>query len=261
MFQLTDELQSLGQKLEAQGYVLLRQALSADLIQQLLTGLSHGHERDPADIKSRQGATYASRNVLDWLPLSRTVWQTPAVLRFLGTAFCNSDFGLVRGLFFDKHPERTWSLGWHKDMTIAVQDNSLPSQHFCKPTLKAGVPHVEASADVLRNMLTLRIHLDQVTNDNGPLEVIPRSHFSGKQTVASFESKCTILAEAGDVLAMRPLISHASGSSAPGTRLHRRILHLEFAAHQQLPDGYQWFHFIRPTRISTERASDVCDPD
>ena len=246
-------LQSLQADLEEQGYVILRQAISSNLVQELLIGLADGDERNQSSIKSQHGATYASRSLLDWLPLSHSVWQQPAVLSSLQTTF-NSDYGLVRGLFFDKYPERTWSLGWHKDMTIAVKDNSLPSEHFCKPTMKAGVPHVEASAEMLRNMLTLRIHLDPVKRDNGPLEVIPKSHLSGKRTVASSEPKATIFAEAGDVLAMRPLLSHASGSSSPGTRSHRRILHLEFAANRQLPDGYQWFHFIQPTPLSSTAA-------
>jgi hypothetical protein len=43
---------------------------------------------------------------------------------------------------------------------------------------------------------------------------------------------------------MRPLLSHASGRSGEGTALHRRVLHLEFAADPVLPDGYQWHTFI-----------------
>jgi ectoine hydroxylase-related dioxygenase (phytanoyl-CoA dioxygenase family) len=91
-------------------------------------------------------------------------------------------------------------------------------------------------------MLTLRIHLDEVTDENGPLKVIPGTHRQpdpGKDT-----APVSIHAAIGDVLAMRPLLSHSSGASLPGTTRHRRILHLEFAADRILPDGYQWRHFI-----------------
>lgn len=152
-------------------------------------------------------------------------------------------FGLVRGLFFDKPPDKTWTLPWHKDMSIAVADNTLASAHFSRPTCKAGVPHVIASDEVLRRMLTLRIHLDDVTNENGPLRVIPESHKSATCRGRGTEAAVTVFASAGDVLAMRPLIDHSSGSSLPGTTRHRRILHLEFAADEELPDGYRWFHF------------------
>ncbi len=57
----------------------------------------------------------------------------------------------------------------------------------------------------------------------------------------------TIYAIAGDVLAIRPMLTHASGASRVGTTRHRRILHLEFAAIERLPDGYQWHDYVRPS--------------
>ena len=93
-------------------------------------------------------------------------------------------------------------------------------------------------------MLTLRLHLDEVTDENGPLRVIPGSHVSSESDEVGVENAVAIHAAAGDVLAMRPLITHSSGSSHPGTTRHRRILHLEFAACHELPDGYQWHNFV-----------------
>jgi hypothetical protein len=52
-----------------------------------------------------------------------------------------------------------------------------------------------------------------------------------------------ILAEAGDVFVMRPLLAHSSARSHPATRRHRRVLHLEFAGMWQLPGGHQWHGF------------------
>ena len=62
---------------------------------------------------------------------------------------------------------------WHKDTAIAVDSNRGASKYFSRPTVKAGVPHVVAVDEILRQMLTLRIHLDEVTDENGPLKVIP----------------------------------------------------------------------------------------
>jgi ectoine hydroxylase-related dioxygenase (phytanoyl-CoA dioxygenase family) len=115
---------------------------------------------------------------------------------------------------------------------------------FEKPTTKASVPHVEAPLEVLKDMLTVRIHLDDVTEENGPLRVIPGSHKSGKASCSPLHPEpVNILVNRGDVLLMRPLLSHASNHSAAGTERHRRILHLEFAASRELADGYQWFDF------------------
>ncbi len=92
-------------------------------------------------------------------------------------------------------------------------------------------------------MLTLRIHLDEVTDENGPLEVAVGSHQNGKEPDAVNTNVSTVTCQAGDVLAMRPLLSHTSGSSKVGTTRHRRILHYEFAGQPTLPDGYEWSLF------------------
>ena len=152
-------------------------------------------------------------------------------------------FGLVRTLYFDKPPERSWALPWHKDLTIAVRDNRLPSRHFLRPTTKAGVPHVEAPTQVLEQMLTVRIHLDDVTEENGPLRVVPGSHRTGKEVNLGAVPPQSVLAQQGDVLLMRPLLAHCSHRSHPDMRRSRRILHLEFAGQPELPDGFAWHDF------------------
>jgi ectoine hydroxylase-related dioxygenase (phytanoyl-CoA dioxygenase family) len=151
---------------------------------------------------------------------------------------------LVRVLYFDKPPARTWGLPWHKDLTIAVRDNRRLSCEFRNPTIKAGVPHVEASQGVLESMLTARVHLDDVTDENGPMTVIPGSHILGKQMDIDKASAQTILTRRGDVLLIRPLVAHKSLCSQPGNDRHRRVLHLEFAARNELPDGYEWHDFV-----------------
>lgn len=234
-------------QIERDGFTIVKGILPPSDVQRWIKELDELFATDKATIKNRQGAVYAARNILSALPKCCDIGNIPDLTRLLTDAL-GKDFGLVRGLYFDKHPDRTWSLPWHKDLTIAVKDNSLAkpptSTLFTKPTTKSGVPHVEAPESVLEQMLTLRIHLDPVTEANGPLEVAVGSHANGKRPDHSHTVR-KILVDAGDVLAMRPMISHASGSSEPGTRLHRRILHLEFAAAEQLPDGFEWYQFIK----------------
>ncbi len=74
--------------------------------------------------------------------------------------------------------------------------------------------------------------------------MIPRSHVSSQSIGEGIDSAVAIHAEPADVLAMRPLIGHFSGSSSPGTRMHRRILHLEFSVDRNLPDRYRWHTFL-----------------
>jgi hypothetical protein len=229
------------------GFCMLHQAIDSEMIQRLVSVFDVAFEDESQSIRARssRGHVYAARNLIESIPEVGTVWQTEVTLAVL-REHLGGGFGLVRALFFDKPPDRTWNLPWHKDMSIAVKDNTIASSSFSRPTIKSGVPHVIACDEVLQQMLTLRIHLDEVTEENGPLQVVPGSHVSSESIGEGIESAVSIHASIGDVLAMRPLISHCSGSSMPGTKRHRRILHLEFGATEVLPDGYRWHNFVRP---------------
>ncbi len=224
------------------GYAMLPGVFSAAEIDAIGLRLMADLEAHPgpAVLKSR-GRIYGSRNLLaaaDWLiELARVPPLGDLLHSTLG-----EEVGLVRGLFFDKPPDRSWSLPWHRDRTIAVQDNTIRSEHFDHPTQKAGIAHLEASDELLAGMLTLRIHLDAMTEENGPLSVIPGSHLLDPAKEAP---PVVLGAQAGDVLAMRPLLSHASSMSREGTTAHRRIVHLEFAAAPTLPSGVRWHDYVR----------------
>lgn len=233
------------QHLEQNGFCMIEKAIDSMMVSSLLKVFDKVFENDFQGMlaKSSHGHVYAARNLIDSCPEITTAWQSQVLVEFLRDRL-GDKFGLVRALFFDKPPDRTWALTWHKDTSIAVKDNTLASNSFSRPTLKAGVPHVIADDEVLRNMLTIRIHLDDVTDENGPLRVIPGSHRSSSNREEDVATAVDIHAKAGDALAMRPLISHSSGASKPGTRRHRRILHLEFASNSTLPDGFQWHDFV-----------------
>jgi len=231
---------SFAENIKAKGFAIIPGGLEPLAIPDWTQKLDQVLTCSDAAIKNRKGTVYAARNIITEVSEACSLWQTDYLKAHL-CEILGDDFVLVRALYFDKHPQRTWSLPWHKDMTIAVKDNTLPTTAFSKPTNKLGVPHVEASTEVLQNMLTLRFHLDEVTDENGPLEVIPGSHHGGKTSDHSGAQPVKIHANAGDVLAMRPILSHASGSSIEGTFRPRRILHFEFSGDRELPDGYQWY--------------------
>lgn len=238
-------------QLDREGFAVLSGLFRCEEASAMAAALGEIFARETAEsasIRGQDGAVYAARNVLRLWPDAATIWRQPAVVACLHEVL-GPEFGLVRILFFDKPPLQTWALPWHKDITIAVRDNRLPSQRFAKPTRKAGVPHVEAPREVLESMLTARIHLDSVGADNGPLKVIPGSHRTGKVLTLDVAPPRIIHAGLGDVLLMRPLVAHCSGKSHPDTTRHRRVLHLEFAASEGLPDGYAWHDFL-PAKAS-----------
>ncbi len=147
----------------------------------------------------------------------------------------------VRGLFFDKNPDANWAVAWHQDVAVALEAR-LDAPGFGPWSVKAGVPHAHAPAELLARMITLRLHLDDCGPENGPLRVIPGSQKEGRLNDAQIErwvsgptQEC--LVNAGDILVMVPLLLHAS-SPASQPR-HRRVLHLEFGP-MSLPCGLEW---------------------
>jgi len=233
--------------LDSNGFTLLAGAFADSDCDRLLSEWAVACATgDDGLMRSATGAVYGARNILERWPAAFGLVQQPALLASLRVVL-GPVFGLVRVLFFDKPPGESWALPWHKDLAIAVKDNRIPSTHFDRPTTKYGVPHVEAPAWLLEQMLTVRLHLDEVTDENGPLRVLPGSHRGGKRGTG-YGHEVRINCGRGDVLLMRPLLSHCSGHSHTDSSRHRRILHFEFGPVRDLPDGYEWHTFVVPTQ-------------
>jgi hypothetical protein len=232
-------------QLEADGFAILPGGLTAAEVAAALAGWDEAARRHAGDaaILANDGPAYGARNVTQLWPevleLARRSRLREALVEVLGPSA-----GVVRVLYFDKPPGHSWALPWHKDYNVAVAEHRGGGA-FTKPTTKAGVPHVVAPADVLNTMLTARVHLDDVTADNGPLRVIPGSHRHYATGEDGLREPVAVHCRAGDVLLMRPLLTHASGHSKTEAGRHRRIVHFECAASPELPDGYRW-HDFRP---------------
>jgi hypothetical protein len=198
--------------------------------------------RDPGDARrQRNSGMYAVRNLLTLVPEVRALASSP-VVRSIIEPVLGLGWRCVRGILFDKSPEANWKVAWHQDLSVAVE-RRLEVSGFGPWSVKAGVQHVQPPVEILENMLTVRLHLDDCGLDNGPLNVLPGSHALGVLDPASVEEcrrardpvACIVVA--GAALVMRPLLLHAS-SSATRPR-HRRVIHLEFSA-GELPGGLKW---------------------
>ncbi|HTH50020.1 MAG TPA: phytanoyl-CoA dioxygenase family protein [Candidatus Limnocylindria bacterium] len=172
------------------------------------------------------------RNLLQESAAVAATASGPAVSRLV-TAVLGPGAFPVRALFFDKTPQANWKVPWHQDLAIAVAEK-VDAEGFTGWSVKDDVPHVHPPVTVLERMLTVRIHLDDCGEENGPLRVLPGSHRQGRlgpDAIGDWKAHAreTICkAPSGSGLLMRPLILHASSTARqPG---HRRVLHLEFAA-------------------------------
>ena len=148
----------------------------------------------------------------------------------------------VRAVLFDKTPHTNWKLGWHQDRTIVVVERR-EAEGFGPWSRKAGLQHVAPPFDLLERMLTVRIHLDQVTAENAPLMIATGSHRLGRVPVGEIEAvvgQCATiacLADPGDVWLYSTPILHASDAARTPSR--RRVLQVDYAA-EDLPVGLKW---------------------
>lgn len=238
-------------ELQRDGFCWLRAALGPDEVDSAKTRLEEVLLEQAAGVLTSREQAYGIRNVLQLWPEVVEVVRQPEILEFL-TQQLGPSFGAVRVLFFDKPPGRSWTLPWHRDRTIAVENHTgWKAAGFRNPTKKAGIPHLVAPTVLLSEMVTLRFLLDPMTEENGPLVVIPGSHqidSASDDDLASAEERMQVtLGAAGDVFVMRPLLAHSSLKSDEQTELRRRVLHVELSSRQALPGGLQWKEFARLT--------------
>jgi hypothetical protein len=145
-----------------------------------------------------------------------------------------------RATLFEKSGRNNWLVVWHQDTTLPLTTRSEDSE-WGPWSVKDGVTYAHAPAWALETVVALRIHLDASTEHNGPLRVLPGSHRSGVLTdeevfrKAKAEAAVDCLVGRGGVLALRPLLIHAS-SKAEGAE-PRRVLHVEYAASLRLRNG------------------------
>ncbi|PTL76753.1 phytanoyl-CoA dioxygenase family protein [Vitiosangium sp. GDMCC 1.1324] len=222
-------------RVERDGFALIPEAVPGADIDALLAALSTPSLG--SELRRRGGTRDLFESVSEVRNLARSGAVRTAAEAVLGLG-CFA----VRALLFDKTPEANWKVIWHQDLTIAVRER-CSVEGFGPWSEKAGIPHVQPPTTLLERMVAVRLHLDDCGAENGPVRVLPGSHRAGRlgpEDIASWRERTEpveCLLSRGGLLVMRPLLLHASSSAtAP---VHRRVLHLEYAA-ESLPDGLEW---------------------
>ena len=101
--------------------------------------------------------------------------------------------------------------------------------------------YAHAPASALRSVLALRVHLDNSTEENGPIRFLPGTHMRGVLSDAEIDEltarlgPVSALAPRGGIVAMRQLILHSSPNMQSGHP--RRVVHIEYAASLDVGDG------------------------
>jgi len=172
-------------------------------------------------IKDRYGIGHAEKALL-------AVNNYVSSLEFIEKAqlYLDGNVEIKRAIVFNKTEDNNWAIGWHQDraMTISNEDvKKLP-------------------LDWINKMITICIHLDDVSEKNGCMKIMPKTHKIGllspqkinEYTAENSEVYCE--GSAGSALVMRSHMIHGSDFGSHPSQ--RRVLHLELCS--QFPCEVQW---------------------
>ncbi|MEO5712603.1 MAG: phytanoyl-CoA dioxygenase family protein [Luteolibacter sp.] len=137
----------------------------------------------------------------------------------------------IQAIAFDKTAATNWKVAWHQDLMFPFAAK-VSTNGFDLPSIKDGIHYSRPPEAILKQLLAVRLHLDDCDETNGPLRISPGTHRIGIIKSAeipdylSRHGETTCLAKKGEALLMRPLILHASSQATEPK--HRRILHFVY---------------------------------
>jgi ectoine hydroxylase-related dioxygenase (phytanoyl-CoA dioxygenase family) len=208
--------------IEENGFAVLPELFPPEYLDCLLEQINRLSPR-----RSRAGV----RHALSLAPVAELARHQ--VLMELAAEVLGADAFPYRATLFDKSPEANWLVVWHQDTALPLRSRR-ETPGWGPWSVKEWIDYAHAPASALCQVLALRVSLDNSTVENGPLRVLPRTHTLGVLTDDTIHELSTRISPVdcinpkGGVVAMRPLLVHASSKSHAETP--RRVLHIEYAA-------------------------------
>jgi ectoine hydroxylase-related dioxygenase (phytanoyl-CoA dioxygenase family) len=163
-----------------------------------------------------------------------------ARLTEIAKSFIQKDAIPFRATLFNKSGKFNWLVTWHQDTALPLRER-FSSKEWGPWSQKNGFNYAHAPEWALSRVIALRIHLDDSTIENGPLRVLPGTQRLGvlsEKVVIDIAKKMDAVkcvASKGGVIAMRPLLIHASSKSLSSSP--RRVLHIEYLDSLDLAEG------------------------
>jgi ectoine hydroxylase-related dioxygenase (phytanoyl-CoA dioxygenase family) len=206
---------------QEQGFAILPEVLLPREAQSLIDELNRSTLR-----RTKAGVRHALK-----YPAVAALAQEPRLIN-IAREILGGEALPFHATLFDKSPQANWLVVWHQDTTLPLRERR-DTPGWGPWSVKDGVTYAHAPASPLCRVAALRIHLDDSTTHNGPLRVLPGTHMQGVlsdddiQVLATKKAPVDCLVPRGGVLAMKPLLIHASSKSQ--MEMPRRVLHIEYS--------------------------------
>lgn len=232
---------SVKEKIHHEGFAIVNGIYTNKEVSQILAAISEADFTKPTFRKSED--LFAIRQFFKEVPVARKLVLNPNLTQLISNLF-GDDFFIVKSIYFDKPGSSNWFVSYHQDLTISV-DKKIHLEGYGPWTKKEGQFAVQPPLAILEDNFTIRIHLDDTTEENGALKVIPQSHEKGVYRAETIDWKteqetvCPV--KKGGVMFMKPLLLHASNRTTNHNR--RRVIHVEFSR-CKLDENLNWSEFM-----------------
>lgn len=230
-------MQKFQSELTEKGFSIIPNIFSEKEISGIIHCIESANSNSNSFLKTKD--LFAIRQLLKHIPKLQSLIFTEkfkSVLVGLG----GKDYFLTKSIYFDKPKESNWFVSYHQDLSISVS-NRKETAGYQNWTSKRGQIGVQPLTEILENIITIRIHLDDTDEQNGALKVIPTSHSNGISRLETLnlenEQEVFCSVEKGGLMPMKPLLLHASNRSTGNKQ--RRVIHLEFS-NRELAGELDW---------------------
>ncbi len=230
--------------LEQKGFSTINSVYGQEEIDSIIKLIDSQNSSSPTFRKSED--LFAIRQFIKELPEIKPLVFNEK-LNSIIKSIAGEDYFIVKSIYFDKPEKSNWFVAYHQDLTISV-DKKENIEGFGPWTSKHNQFAVQPPLEILENIFTIRIHLDETNENNGALKVVDQSHSKKiyrPETIdwaIEKESFCNV--EAGGIMLMKPLLLH--GSNRTSNHKRRRVIHIEFS-NKTLPSNINWSEFSKIT--------------
>lgn len=230
------------EELSEQGFTIVENIYTKDEVTQILKVIDN---IDNSKATFRKSADlFAIRQFLKEVPATHSLIFNENLTQLISQLF-GQDFFVAKSIYFDKPETSNWYVPYHQDLTISV-DKKVEIENFGPWTVKQNQFAVQPPIEILENIVTIRIHLDDTNENNGALRVIPKSHnqqiYRPEHIDWTKETETTCCVKQGGVMIMKPLILHSSSRTTNHQK--RRVIHIEFS-NIALPAALQWAEWMK----------------
>jgi len=230
-------LQTYKNELTDNGFAVINNIFSEEEVEKISEAIQNIDSSKDTFRKSED--LFAIRQFLKEIPKVKDLIFNENLKTIIKEIFGENYFA-VKSIYFDKPEKSNWYVAYHQDLTISV-DKKLELENFGPWTTKQNQFAVQPPLDILENIFTIRIHLDDTDENNGALKVVPKSHAKGiyrPETIDwNVETETICIVEKGGIMLMKPLLLHGSNRTTNGKK--RRVIHIEFS-NRELPSELQW---------------------